>query len=157
MADVHGAISGIQGQGSVLIVRLSGERIIAKPGDQISDGDIVVASQGAVARVSLSQGIGSVVSIEQGAAAVFDRVLLGRVASENAGQPDTGVVSVGAPAPSEFLDQLNGFSGNGGGETQQSQTVIDFAPLGDSSRPLAYTPNTLNSPFTPPLPPVIVE
>lgn len=117
MAEVRGTISEIQGQGSIYIVRSTGERVLAKPGDQIAEGDTVVASDGAVARVNIQGESAGVVSVERGAAAVFDKVLLNRVT--NTADASTPVV-VNTPAQPDFLKQLEE-SVNGG----QITTVVD--------------------------------
>ncbi|MFT7389598.1 MAG: VCBS repeat-containing protein, partial [Candidatus Endobugula sp.] len=96
---IIGSIDEIQGDGTAIIIRASGEAVIAQAKDVIFLGDTVVTSNNASALISIARdGIEGVVSINNTESVTFDKALLGKV---------DNLSNAGIPATQEFLALIN--------------------------------------------------
>ncbi len=153
MADekIVGRLDDIQGgSGNVLIIRASGEQVVAKPGDAVLEGDTIVTAGGAKAIVSIDDnGNKGVVSVDDGASAKFDNVLFDQVANliPNSSQDDP--VNVGEKVSVDVLNLFNEQLPSAGirtaNEDSQSDRVVDGFNVqrsGSEEIPDAGTPTT---------------
>ncbi|ODS24848.1 hypothetical protein AB835_00845 [Candidatus Endobugula sertula] len=132
--NVIGKIDSIQGSGDALIIRASGEQVVAQPGMTIFTGDRVIAGTGASVLISTADtgnfGSSGVLFINSAHAAKFDNVLLENIAAEVASSSEENPIDVGVKPINEVVERFNGILPESAIETadesSQSNRVADI-------------------------------
>ena len=105
---VVGKIDSLEGDGKVLIIRSTGERVIAKPGDTVFEGDTVMASASSRAVMTInSGGLSGTASVSGAESARFDGALLDRAASQIASSSKENPANVGTKPSNSTLLAFN--------------------------------------------------
>lgn len=74
-AKAVGKIESVDGVGKVLIIGSMGESVMAKPGNTVFEGGVVVTSSDTKALILVSEGQGGVVALDNVLYAKFDNAL----------------------------------------------------------------------------------
>jgi hypothetical protein len=135
--EVVGKIDTMSGAGNVLIVRASGESIIAKVGDEVFAGDTVVTSSGTTVLIRMQiSGVAGVVTLDSALQAKFDGLLLDNISGSIVGSVQSSPLEVGENPSAEMVGQFNQVFPDGGivtaDESSQTETVIDLEDLDPS-------------------------
>ncbi len=126
---IVGKINELQGDGVVLIIRASGERIIAKAGDAIFAGDTIVTSGSSSVIIDVNvNGSSAAVQISSGEFARFDSVLFDQFSSLFAGSSANAPINVGNKVTPDLSIVLNETIPNSG-ITTDTETNIDSNPV----------------------------
>jgi VCBS repeat-containing protein len=127
--NIVGKVDGIQG-GNILIIRSTGEQVVAKAGSVIFEGDTVVAGSGARVQISVdSYGNKGVVVVSDSESARFDPVLFDRAGSLIALSSNDEPVNVGESLTPDIFRAFNEALPSAGirtaGEESQTDSVVE--------------------------------
>ncbi|MFT7388724.1 MAG: VCBS repeat-containing protein [Candidatus Endobugula sp.] len=132
--ELVGKIDRVEGDGKVLIVRSTGEQIIAKAGDVLFSGDTVATSSNSRAVVSVGNGTVAVGAAES---ATFDDVLFDRIANLIINSSLDNPVNVGSKPSISVIRAFNETFPDGGtvtaNESSQTETVVNLEDEFDST------------------------
>ncbi|MGS2716988.1 beta strand repeat-containing protein, partial [Eionea flava] len=113
-----GKIESLAGDGKVLIVRSSGERVIAKPGDVVLAGDTVTTSPNARVVISVdSSSVSGAVQVSSGESAQFNDALFDNASNLISNSSLEQPVNVGFRSPSDIVKAFNEAFPDAGVET----------------------------------------
>ena len=131
-----GTIDVLQGNGEVLIIKPSGETIIAQLGDPIFIGDIVVASSSSSVIIRTEKSdvseVNGFIAIGPQEVSVLDNVLFNRVAISIQSSTQSNPIPVGFKPPFEIAQLFNAAQ-VGGTILATVATVADTTPADDES------------------------
>lgn len=135
---VIGKIDSLEGDGKVLIIRSTGERVIAKPGDTVFEGDTVTASASSRAVVTIDNGgLSGTASVSGAESARFDGVLFDRASSQIASSSKENPANVGTRPSNSTIRAFNETFPEDGITT--TETVInleeEFDPTSGGNNP----------------------
>ena len=93
--NIVGKVDGVQG-GNTLIIRSTGEQVVAKAGSAIFEGDTVVAGSGAKVQIRVdNNGNKGVVVVSDAESARFDAALFDQASAVIAASSDDEPANVG--------------------------------------------------------------